>query len=149
MNPKKILLAIDEHESSARAVEYVGGIAGNCPDFTVTLMHVIEEPSEDFFEHPSHKNEFIRKQTDQSQQLLADAKARLMELGLAPDRIDFKTPVKKCASMAACILEEADGGFGTLVVGRRGIPKSEEFLFGSVSKKIVDFAKKCTVWVVE
>ncbi len=38
---------------------------------------------------------------------------------------------------------------GTVVVGRRGISRKEEFLFGSVSSKIVSYAKDCTVWVVE
>jgi nucleotide-binding universal stress UspA family protein len=42
----------------------------------------------------------------------------------------------------------AAGGYGTIVVGRRGISKAEQFLFGSVSNKIVQNAKDCTVWVV-
>jgi nucleotide-binding universal stress UspA family protein len=35
------------------------------------------------------------------------------------------------------------------VVGRQGLSRSEEFLFGSVSSKIVNHARNCTVWVVE
>ena len=149
MDPKKILLAIDEHESSSRAVDYVGEIAGGCPGFIITLMHVIDEPSDDFFEDAFNKEEYLTNKTRNTKMLLENAQNRLIELGLNPDQIDFKSPLKKCTSMASCILEEADENYGTLVVGRRGIPKSEEFLFGSVSKKIIDFAKKCTVWVVE
>ena len=37
----------------------------------------------------------------------------------------------------------------TIVVGRQGLSRSEEFLFGSVSSKIVNHARNCTVWVVE
>jgi nucleotide-binding universal stress UspA family protein len=37
----------------------------------------------------------------------------------------------------------------TIVVGRQGISRSEAFLFGSVSSKIVNHVRDCTVWVVE
>ena len=36
-----------------------------------------------------------------------------------------------------------------LVVGRRGISKSEEFLYGSVSNALVHSANNCSVWVIE
>ena len=52
--------------------------------------------------------------------------------------------------VAACILAERDETeYGTLVVGRQGLSRSEEFLFGSISSKIVSHARNCTVWVVE
>ena len=47
------------------------------------------------------------------------------------------------------LLEQQKGGYGTVVIGRRGISKREEFLFGSVSNKIVHEARNCAVWVVE
>jgi nucleotide-binding universal stress UspA family protein len=37
----------------------------------------------------------------------------------------------------------------TLVVGRKGLSLQEEFLFGSVSVKIVRTIRHETVWVVE
>jgi nucleotide-binding universal stress UspA family protein len=45
--------------------------------------------------------------------------------------------------------EQQEGGYGTLVVGRRGVSKKEEFLFGSVSSRVVRDAKHCAVWVIE
>jgi nucleotide-binding universal stress UspA family protein len=39
--------------------------------------------------------------------------------------------------------------YATLVVGRKGLSRKEEFLFGSISGKIVRTARNCTVWVVE
>ena len=53
------------------------------------------------------------------------------------------------ASIALEILQQAGkGGFGTVVIGRRGVSKQEEFLFGSVSSKIINAAKGLAVWVV-
>ena len=49
------------------------------------------------------------------------------------------------------ILEEAlELGAGTIVLGRRGISKKEEFIFGSTSNKILHSRKSCAaLWVVE
>jgi hypothetical protein len=37
----------------------------------------------------------------------------------------------------------------TVVVGRRGITRKEEFLFGSTSSKILREAKDCSIWVIQ
>jgi nucleotide-binding universal stress UspA family protein len=53
-------------------------------------------------------------------------------------------------SIAECIIEEQNRlGCSTIVVGRQGLSRSEEILFGSVSSKLVGRAKNCTVWIVE
>jgi nucleotide-binding universal stress UspA family protein len=38
---------------------------------------------------------------------------------------------------------------GTVVIGRRGISRKEEFIFGSTSNKILHTARDCSVWVIE
>jgi nucleotide-binding universal stress UspA family protein len=149
MDPKKILLAIDKHESSMRAVDYVGKLTKSCPGFRITIIHVIEKPSEDYFENEPQRMAYLESSTKEAQDLLGRARQMLLDHGLQPEAITFEAPVKTCDSMASCIVEEAKDDYGTLVVGRRGISKSEEFLFGSVSKKIIDQSKKCTVWIVE
>jgi nucleotide-binding universal stress UspA family protein len=51
--------------------------------------------------------------------------------------------------MAECILSERDETqYDTIVVGRQGLSRKEQFLFGSISSKIVSHAGNCTVWVV-
>lgn len=148
MDPKSILLAVDGHPSSLRAVDYVGRLASGCPGFRVAIMHVIEDPPEDYFETDAEKQKHLEGETAKARDLLDQSRTRLISLGLDSTQISFKSPVKSCSSMASCILEEAEERFGTLVVGRRGISREEEFAFGSVSKKLVDFAKKCTICIV-
>jgi nucleotide-binding universal stress UspA family protein len=46
------------------------------------------------------------------------------------------------------LAELETAGYGTIVVGRQGLSRKEEFLFGSVSSKIVSHARNCAVWVV-
>ena len=40
------------------------------------------------------------------------------------------------------------GGYGTLVVGRKGVTKLEEFFMGRVSSKVLQLSKDMAVWVV-
>jgi nucleotide-binding universal stress UspA family protein len=79
---------------------------------------------------------------------LERAVGRLEKAGLRPDRISTKT-VSGVASRAKAIIEEANnGGYGTIVVGRRGLSRVEEFFMGRVSNKVMQLAKEMAVWVV-
>jgi nucleotide-binding universal stress UspA family protein len=74
----------------------------------------------------------------------------LIEKGFAPTDVSVRSTLRYCPSLAECILAERNQSkCNTIVVGRQGLSRSEEFLFGSVSSKIVNHARNCTVWVVE
>ena len=74
----------------------------------------------------------------------------LIRKGFSREDIATRSTVRYCPSMAQCILSERDQiEYSTIVVGRQGLSRSEEFLFGSISSKIVNHARNCTVWVVE
>lgn len=52
-------------------------------------------------------------------------------------------------SISAAILDmQVREHYGTIVVGKRGIPKAEEFLFGSISNALVHTGKDIAVWVI-
>jgi nucleotide-binding universal stress UspA family protein len=147
---KNILIAIDESENSRRAVSYVGQLLGGLPGFRVTILHVIPEPEEDYFPDPSEKEKWLGQHQVKIKALLESCQKQLVEYGFDPENIDVYSTLRYCPSMAECILAERDKtAYSTIVVGRQGISRSEEFLFGSVSSKIIQHASKCTVWVVE
>jgi nucleotide-binding universal stress UspA family protein len=82
--------------------------------------------------------------------MLEDYRQMLITAGFEANDVSVRSPLRYCPSMAECILAERDDTeYHTLVVGRQGISRSEQFLFGSVSNKIVNHAKNCTVWIVE
>ena len=79
---------------------------------------------------------------------LEKAVGRLEKAGLRPDQISTKT-ASGVASRAKAIVEEAkNGGYGTIVVGRRGLSRVEEFFMGRVSNKVMQLAQAMAVWVV-
>jgi len=48
----------------------------------------------------------------------------------------------------AIIDEQKSGGFGTVILGKRGLSKAEEFLFGSISSALLHKTRDCAVIAV-
>jgi nucleotide-binding universal stress UspA family protein len=153
MNPemnRNILIAVDTSENSRRAVQYVAGLLEGMKGFKATVLHVIREPEEDEFPAEGEKETWYQAYRKQVEQMLEEYRRTLIDAGFAPEDVSTRSPLRYCPSMAECILAERDSlEYATLVVGRKGLSYKEEFIFGSISGKIVRTARNCTVWVVE
>jgi nucleotide-binding universal stress UspA family protein len=168
MDFRKILIAVDASENALRAVEYtgemVGRMAGNGPQdgFRVTLLYVERLPDRDLYPDDATWKAKCVEHRDTVRRYMELAEAALVERGvpagwinsqyLSSCRSPLRTGDQQC-SLGTSIAQEiinviGRGGYGTAVVGRRGVSKAEEFLFGSVSNKIIHTAKDCTIWVV-
>ncbi|NCD26291.1 MAG: universal stress protein [Deltaproteobacteria bacterium] len=163
MNPKKILIAVDASDNAARAVDYVAQLLTDTTTFDVTVLYIERPPNRDFF--PSDA-EWIKAGVAQEEHIrafLEESRQKLAATGLPQASVNVayiphcQSPVHQSAefcslgtSIARDILQfQQSGGFGTLVIGRRGVSRAEEFLFGSVTTKVTHLAKDCTVWVVQ
>ena len=147
---KNILIAVDESENARRAVSYVAEILGGVEGFEVTILHVIPLPEEDFFLTTSDKEKWLSQYRVKIDAMLEEYRQILIGAGFRPNDVSLRSPTRYCPSMAECILAERDEReYGTIVVGRQGLSRTEEFIFGSISSKIVTHARNCTVWVVE
>jgi len=147
---RNILIAVDESDNARRAVSYVGQLLGGLPGFKVTILHVIPEPEEDYFPTSTEKEKWLSQYREKIDAMLEDSRHLLIKKGFDPKDVAVRSTLRFCPSMAACILSERDETeYSTIVVGRQGLSRSEEFLFGSISSKVVNHARNCTVWVVE
>ena len=147
---KSILIAVDESENARRAVSYVAELLGGVEGFEVTILHVIPLPEEDFFLTATEKEKWLDQYKVRIDAVLEEYRQILIEAGFHPKNVSVRSPTRYCPSMAECILAERDEReYGTIVVGRQGLSRTEEFIFGSISSKIVTHAQHCTVWVVE
>jgi nucleotide-binding universal stress UspA family protein len=147
---KYLLLAVDESENARRAVSYVAELLGGVEGFEVTIMHVIPLPEEDFFLTVTDKEKWLSQYRVRIDTVLEEYRQLLIGAGFHPNNVSVRSPTRYCPSMAECILAERDEReYGTIVVGRQGLSRTEEFIFGSISSKIVTHARNCTVWVVE
>jgi len=147
---RNILIAVDESENAHRAVDYVAQLLGGIEGFNVTLLHVIPDPEEDYFPTPEDREHWLENYRGRIEGQLDSYRKILIAAGFDESAVRVRSTLKYCPSMAKCILEERDQlDYSTIVVGRQGLSRSEEFLFGSISNKIVNHAQNCTVWVVE
>lgn len=150
VNSRSILIAVDESDNAGRAVSYVRDLLGGIPGFRVSLITIIAEPSEDYFTSENERREWIRDKNASVEDMLDGYRNMLIGSGFGPDEVKTYAVMKECTSIAECILAERKRlACGAVVIGRRGISKKEEFLFGSTSNKILHEAGDCAVWVIE
>jgi nucleotide-binding universal stress UspA family protein len=91
----------------------------------------------------------VEKQAE-AEKMMAGYREMLVDAGFAPDKVLVDIKVSRGPSVADSIIAELEMlKCCTVVVGRRGISKKEEFIFGSTSNKILHEAKNCAVMVIE
>jgi nucleotide-binding universal stress UspA family protein len=147
---RHLLVAVDESANSKRVVMYLADFFGDYKDVFVTLLTIIQEPSEDFFPTELEGKKWLEEKQDVITKTQADYKQMLIDAGFKENQIETCLLVRQCTSIGDAILEEQEKlRCCIVVVGRRGISHNEEFVFGSTSNKILHHAKNCAVMVVE
>lgn len=147
---RHVLVAVDGSENARRAVLYVADFLGGVPGFRVTLLSIVPEPSEDYFETDEERKDWIDKHTSEAEEILGNYREVLIQSGFKENKVAVSVEVRNCPSIADCILDDQKSlGCCTIVLGRRGLSKKEEFLYGSTSNKILHTVNNCAVWVVE
>ena len=146
---ENILVALDSSENAMRAVDYVATTLGGF-DFKITLLHVIRGIRYFQAEIPDL---FLPKVSIESAEeeinaVFDKAKRCLTDAGFKVNQITTKI-ISDAHSRAGAIVHEArEKDYGTIVLGRRGLSKVQEFFMGRVSNKIIQTIRNRTVWVV-
>ncbi len=147
---KHLLVAVDQTDTSKRAVLYVADFLGGFPGFRVTLLSIVPEPEDDFFDTEEDKVAWTREKREEVNHMLENYQQILIQSGFPEDKVQVRSCVNERKALSEAILQSQCGlSCCTVVVGRHHKSKSEEFLFGSTSSKIIHEAKNCAVWVVE
>jgi nucleotide-binding universal stress UspA family protein len=157
---KKILIGVDGSDSSFRAVEYAGEQFSGVSDLQMTLLHVIPYPPAPLWDEghiPTAQEEKEREQA--IEKWVADQHAGagpvfnkaisiLVDKGVARSLLNVKT-ISDSGDIAESILEETrDGGYMTLIAGRRGFTAMKSMVMGSVTTKLVNHGSGVAVCVV-
>jgi nucleotide-binding universal stress UspA family protein len=156
----RFLVSVDASEGAMLAVNYLSNLLSSSPLCEVTLFHVVREA--DFFHQmigrvPAQTpdkawKERLEKELEPAEcgvkAIFTEAADCLIKAGISPDRVCQKI-VRGPSNPSSVIVEEAEqSGCDTLVVGRRGLSKVQEFFMGRVSNKVIQLAKDKSVWVV-
>jgi nucleotide-binding universal stress UspA family protein len=171
---KKILIGVDGSKHSIRAVDYVGNIYGG-RGYDVCLFHVIRGIGSFVPDMPDYMvlPEYVESARLKMTKLFKTLRGKLISAGFKPEHITEKITVLSGAipspragvmtyvgdtvmpartgvySRAGAIVSEAEEeGYGTIVVGRKGLSAVKEFFMGRVSSKVIHGGRKFTVWVI-
>jgi len=158
--PRKILVALDSSGEAPRILSYVERILSPVDGHPEVLMfHVIRgrkgylpdygdlndlDRKEDWMKRAIQDFDRVKAQMDA---LFRETEERWERNGFRRDRIQGR--ISQGESRAGTIVEQARrGGFDTVVVGRRGLSRVEEFFMGRVGDKVLQLARDMAVWVV-
>lgn len=145
---KKLLIALDGSPPSLRTIDFViENVAGG--GYLVGLIHVIRGTGDPLIEDPEFMMppEVLELAHRAMGECFEDVRNRLAKAGFNEDHIDEKI-ITGASSRAGAILQEAeDGGYDTIVIGRKGFSQVKEFSMGRVCHKVIHAGGKFSVWV--
>jgi nucleotide-binding universal stress UspA family protein len=148
----RVLVAVDSSDNALRAVDHVGFMLAGT-DSSVTLFHTMRHlrrfvPKEVLNEAPELEELWKTKAGQEIEPFMKKAKEMLLQAGLKESQITKKV-VDGSRSAASDILDEArNNGYGTIVMGRRGLSGVKEFFMGSVSSKVLHGSTRMATWIV-
>ena len=149
MDWKRIIIAIDNSQMSVNAVNYVGSITGKLTGVKLCLLHIYPAPPPDYYRDGDTLDEYQQTQQEQATFFLRKARQHLKDGGVPEKSIATRCLMANNTTISEAILTlQQEENYGTIVVGKRGISKSEEFLFGSISSALIHNGKDIAVWVV-
>jgi nucleotide-binding universal stress UspA family protein len=150
LKDRHVLIAADKSESSKRAVLYVADFLGGVQGIRVTLLYIIPEPTEDYFDSEAERREWIEKDSAEARRMLENYAKILEHAGFPGEKVNILIGTNDLPTISECILKCQQAlNCCTIVLGRRGISKKEEFLFSSTSNKLLHAEKNCALWIVE
>ncbi|MFZ0943303.1 MAG: universal stress protein [Syntrophobacteraceae bacterium] len=149
--PEMILVGIDSSDGSMLAVEHLARVVGSVSK-KILLLHVVRKvPEMNGLNGPEARQFQIEREkraANEIEPVFRKSFAILQAAGTRPEDISTKV-IMGATTRAGTILEEArSGGYGTIVVGRRGVSTVEDFDMGRVGNKLVQIAKNRAIWVV-
>ncbi len=149
----KLLITVDSSANSKRVLKQAGWLLAEAGPMAVTIMHVLapligQEMASMWPGLTDMEVTMEQRQIEDAKDMLSQAKTYLTEMDVSGFSIETRLETR-APGVAQTILKEArEGGYGSIMIGRRGISRTKRFLFGSVSNKIVQQAKDVAVWVV-
>jgi nucleotide-binding universal stress UspA family protein len=155
----KILIAIDNSEYAMKVVNYVASAVK--PTVNITLFSVLPTMSSSLekmgkeLEQPLFSEKVLElkwmvdEEKKKAESRIEECRTILRNAGFSDDTVEVKMQDKVVGIARDIIAEIGKVKYDTIVVGRRGLSATASFVLGSVSNKIVQNIKDCTVWVVE
>lgn len=154
---RKVLVAMDETSHTVNLARYVGNMLKGLEGVSILFYHYCAPFSEDISPEERKKikdleKRAIEREKQEMSHYFEDAKKALLNLGLAEKSISYEFQLDQSGrskKVTQAILDKLKkGGYGTLVIGRKGSTHAREVRLGSIATRTVSEARDCAVWVV-
>ncbi len=146
---RNVLIAVDDTPTSENTLKYTADILGKLEATRICLLHIYPEPPPGYYSSGKSLDDYRQEKEEKAAPFIHRAKEILQQAGIDTKSIFTMDSMADHATISQAILDiQTEGKYGTIIVGKRGVSKAEEFLFGSISSALVHHSKDCTVWVV-
>jgi len=149
---KKVMVAFDRSKHVREGVNQVGRLMVKGMD-EMLLCHIVRplalpSPAASYRIQAGYDTHWLDAKTQEIIPHMVEFKKRLLRLGF--DQEIFRTAiVKEKISRAKGLFDEVEmGGFGTIIIGRRGLTSVEAFSMGRVTRKLIHLATRQAIWLV-
>lgn len=142
-----ILVPLNDTKSSRGVVDFLLNMS-LCSDSKLTLIHIFRKPSSG---EELMGKKFMEEMPARLEKMLTDTKDRLVaEKEFDPRHIDIELVDKGYSSVSEGIIDYfKNGDFDMVVIGRKEMSKSEEFVLGDISAKLIRNLPKASILVVK
>ncbi len=148
MPTHQFLLAVDDTPASQRELQYVADMLQHREDIKLYLLHVFPDPPPDYYVQGGTLSDYLQEQTEQAAEIFKHSITTLSQK-IAFQHITTTTVLAEGRPLSRVILDkQQEYQCNTVVLGKRGISKEEEFLFGSVSNTVVRASHNFAVWII-
>jgi len=148
----RVLAAVDGSESALRAVDHLAFMLSGNPEVRVCFFHVAPRLKDyceiDFGAEAGAGLETLITRGDRRcmDDFFPAALAKLREAGFRDDQIETRTATTLVSVGETILTAAREGGFGAIVMGRRGLNKS--FFGGKVSYTVSHKLSDAALWLV-
>mgnify|MGYP001814825913 CR=1 FL=1 len=150
---KKVLVCLDSSDNALRAVDHAGFMLSGT-DCHITIFHTMRHltryvPIEVLEDASDIQRLYKEKAGKRVAPYMEKAREMLFEAGLTEEQVTTRV-VDGSRSPADDILKEARSkGYGTIVLGRRGLSGLKAFVVGCVTRKILHHSAGLSIWIVQ
>lgn len=144
---QSILVALKDSKSSRSVINYFARLPFQPDSLDITLLHVFRQPK---VGEELMGNEFSRKAALRAQAVLDDARQLLIDRGIDPGHVRVRLITDPYPTATEGIIDQFSRNiYHMVVIGRRKKSKSEEFVLGDVSVKLVRALEGAAVLVIK
>jgi nucleotide-binding universal stress UspA family protein len=142
-----MLVPLNDSRCSREVISFLLNMS-LCDDVKFTLIHIFRKPSSG---EALMGKKFMEEIPAQLEKMLEDTKKRLVaEKGFDPENIRIELVEKKYDSVSEGITDYfKNSDCDMVVIGRKEMSKSEEFVRGDISVKLIRNLPKVSILVVK